>query len=216
VLGDLGRSKILNLINSKNKFERKSKRKLKLYLLIFFLVIILVLGSIIPIKLAIAFYQQPEPQAVLVLGGSKMRIRLATKFFKTHPELEIWISDYFKKLPINQEILERAGIVGAKVHYDICATDTVTNFTCTVDDFTQRNIRHVYVLTSDYHIARAQVIAFFVLGSRGIAFTPVSVASRDTHSESNLKNIRDSLRSILWILTGKSGASLNYKLKQID
>ena len=203
-------------IISKSKFGRKYKQKLKLYLLIFFLVIILVLGSIIPIKLAIAFHQQPEPQAVLVLGGSKMRIRLATKFFNSHPELEIWVSDYFKKLSINQEILEKAGIVGARVHYDTCATDTVTNFTCTVNDFAQKNIRHIYVLTSDYHIARAQAIAFFVLGSRGIAFTPVSVASRDIHSESNLKNMRDSLRAILWILTGKSGASLNYKLKQLE
>jgi uncharacterized SAM-binding protein YcdF (DUF218 family) len=204
---------LVNDILVKNK--QQYKKKLKLYLLIF-AVASLILGSIIPIRLAMAYHRQPEPQAVLILGGAKRRMKLATKFLKAHPDLQVWVSDYFTKLSINRELLAEAGIVDDRVHYDTCATDTVTNFTCTVGDFTDRNIRHIYVLTSDYHITRAKAIAFFVLGSRGIAFTPVTVASRDIHSESSLKNVRDSLRSILWILTGKSGASFNYKLGEID
>jgi hypothetical protein len=50
-----------------------------------------------------------------------------------------------------------------------------------------------------------QVIAFIVLGSQGIAFTPVSVASNQP-PEPDEVIIRDVLRSLLWLFTGRTGA----------
>jgi hypothetical protein len=54
---------------------------------------------------------------------------------------------------------------------------------------------------------RAKAIAFFVLGSQGITFTPVTVPSKEP-DESNLHILRDVGRSVVWILTDRTGASL--------
>jgi uncharacterized SAM-binding protein YcdF (DUF218 family) len=65
----------------------------------------------------------------------------------------------------------------------------------------------IYLITSDFHMARANAIAFFVLGSHGITFTSVSVTSN--HSpESWLVILRDTSRALFWIITGHNGASL--------
>jgi hypothetical protein len=58
---------------------------------------------------------------------------------------------------------------------------------------------------------RALAIATFVLGSQGIAFTPVSVPS-DQPAESWLRILRDSARALLWVVTGRTGASLKTEL----
>jgi hypothetical protein len=84
----------------------------------------------------------------------------------------------------------------------------VTNFTSLVKDFKQRKYHHLYLITSDFHMARAKAIATFVLGSQGIAFTPVSIPSRQP-PESWFHILRDSGRALLWIVTGRTGASLN-------
>jgi|GEM_PF-6498576 len=47
-----------------------------------------------------------------------------------------------------------------------------------------------------------------VLGSRGIVVTPLPLPSK-TAPESWVKVLRDFGRSILWIATGQTGASLN-------
>ena len=112
-----------------------------------------------------------------------------------------------------KNIFQKSGIPEQKVNYDLCATDTVTNFTCTVDDFVAEDIQHIYLITSDYHMARSKVIATFVLGRRGIVVTPIDVKSKGHPSESWLRIIRDGIRSIMWLATGRSGASLNPRLK---
>jgi hypothetical protein len=48
-----------------------------------------------------------------------------------------------------------------------------------------------------------------VLGSRGIAFTPISIPSDRFVPESPLRILRDTGRSILWLTTGRTGASFN-------
>ena len=54
---------------------------------------------------------------------------------------------------------------------------------------------------------RAKAIATVVLGSQGIAFTPVTVPSKGT-AESKLRILRDTSRALVWVITGRTGASL--------
>lgn len=169
--------------------------------------LILVLISIIPVRLAIATNIAPLPQAIVTLGGGSDREQFTAQFAQMYPSLEIWVSS---GTPTNnaREIFQAAGIPNTQVHLDRRAVDTVTNFTSLVKDFNKRNFHHLYLITSDFHMARAKAIATFVLGSQGIAFTPVSIPSNQP-PESWFHILRDSGRAILWIVTGRTGASLN-------
>ncbi|NHC38186.1 YdcF family protein [Scytonema millei] len=165
--------------------------------------VLFVLFGIIPLRLAIALSQTPLPQAVIALGGDPMRETFAVDFALRHPPLEIWISSpYLKTFDFSD-----SGSSGARIHVDRRAVDTVTNFTSLVADFKQRNFQHVYLITSDFHMARAKAIAFFVFGSQGIAVTPISVPSNQ-QAESWFHICRDVCRTWLWMITGRTGASL--------
>ena len=109
---------------------------------------------------------------------------------------------------MTREIFQEAGILDREFYLDRRATDTVTNFTTLVADFKKRKFKHIYLITSDFHMPRAKAIAFVVLGSQGITYTPVSVAS-NTPPESQLKIVRDLGRSFLWIFTKRTGSSWN-------
>jgi uncharacterized SAM-binding protein YcdF (DUF218 family) len=170
---------------------------------------ILMLLSIIPVQLAIAFYQAPLPQAIFTLGGGLDREEFTAQFAAWYPSLEIWVSSGAPPKTA-RKIFQAAGISNTRVHIDRPAVDTVTNFTSLVKDFKNRNFQYLYLITSDFHMSRAKAIATFVLGSRGIAFTPVSVPSHQS-PESWLDILRDSSRALLWIVTGKTGASLKPK-----
>ncbi|WP_017717483.1 YdcF family protein [Kamptonema formosum] len=173
---------------------------------------LIALTGCIPVRLAMTLHQVPVPQAILVLGGDVTRMMFAAKFWRSHPNLEIWVSDEPQNINYLKRLFQKAGIPERQIHYDICATDTVTNFTCTVQNFAQREIRHLYLITSDYHMARARAIATFVLGSRGIAVTPLSVPSQGQPPDSLLRIARDCVRSVLWIATGRTGARFNPRL----
>ena len=171
--------------------------------------LILVLISIIPVRLAIATKIAPLPQAILTLGGGPDREQFTAHFAQMYPSLEIWVSSGTP--PDNaREIFQAAGIPNTRVHIDRRAVDTVTNFTSLVKDFKKRNFHHLYLITSDFHMPRSLAIATFVLGSQGIAFTPVSIPS-DKPPESWLRILRDSGRALIWVVTGRTGASLNPK-----
>ena len=169
----------------------------------------MILISIIPSRIAITLYQVPEPQAIFVLGGDiYRRIPFAANFAQENPELALLVSDYPRVYEYSSKVFREAGIAQKRIDYDFCATDTVTNFTCTVEEFVEKNLRHLYLVTTDYHMRRAKAIACLVFGSRGIVVTPVAIPS-DSQPESWWRVLRDSLRSGLWIVTGKTGASLN-------
>lgn len=197
----------------KNTFKTK-KKQYRLIILYFILVsTVCVVISIIPIRLIIAQYQEPKPQGILVLGGNKTRFEFAAQFSHLHPNLNILVSDYFSNLEENRDIFQQAGISDKKIDYDFCPTDTVTNFTCSIDYFKQQNIQHIYLITSDYHMTRSRAIGTLVLGSQGIMITPVSVASQGYPPETKIRVIRDCIRSLIWILTGRTGASFNPDLE---
>jgi uncharacterized SAM-binding protein YcdF (DUF218 family) len=190
--------------------HRKSKRTRFVGLAI--AAFLFVLLSFIPIRLAIAFRQAPTPQAILTLGGGQLRESFTAQFAQKHPALEIWVSS--GTLPSKtREIFEVAGIPQEKLHIDCRAIDTVTNFTSLVADFQKRHFQHLYLITASYHMARAKAIAAFVFGSRGIVVIPIPIDHQRPDSshppESLLRTLRDSARAVLWIVTGRTGASLN-------
>jgi uncharacterized SAM-binding protein YcdF (DUF218 family) len=154
-------------------------------------------------------YKQVEglwhpPQAVLVLGGAAERERFAAEFAKQHPELPVWVSSGSNP-EYAEWIFTEAGIDPARIHLDYQAVDTVTNFTTLADYFKKHDIRSVYVITSDYHMRRAQVIGEIVFGTRGINVQPVTVPSEHSPEPMN-KVVRDAARSVLWVVTGTTGS----------
>jgi uncharacterized SAM-binding protein YcdF (DUF218 family) len=157
----------------------------------------------IPIRLAIAMQQAPAPQSILVLGGDPVRDKVAAQLAHYYPYLDIWVSS--SAFPDEtQKIFKAARISENRVHQDFRASDTVTNFTSLVPEFKARRIHHLYLVTSSFHMPRAKAIAILVLGSNGIAFTPVT-SPPDHPKESLLHITRDGFRSILWIFTGWTG-----------
>ncbi|WP_045054644.1 YdcF family protein [Aliterella atlantica] len=167
--------------------------------------LIVVILSCIPLRMAIAKQIAPAPQAILTLGGDIDREIFTARFAQMHPSLDIWISS-----GANLEATRRAfqQIAPTRVHIDRRAIDTVTNFTSLVADFKQHKFHHIYVVTADYHMRRAKAIATFVLGSQGIAFTPVAMPTNKP-VESRLHLLRDVCRALLWVLTRRTGASLH-------
>ena len=146
-----------------------------------------------------------RPQALLVLGGATEREVFAAKFALAHPELPIWVSSGSNP-EFAQWVFSEAGIESDRVHLDYRAVDTVTNFTTLVDELKAQGIESVYLITSDDHMRRAQIIGEIVLGSRGISFKPVAVPSGRT-PEPMEKALRDGARAILWLTTGYTGAN---------
>lgn len=172
--------------------------------------IALILGfGYIPARIAIAKQQAPAPELILVLGGSFQRERLAAQLAHMHPTLNIWVSSGTSQA---ESEFTAAQIPLSRVYLDNRASDTVTNFTSVVRDLNQRGIQHVYLVTSDYHLPRAQVIATIVFGSHGIATTPITIADEE-RVESPLRALRDGLRSLAWLCTGRTGASLRNQIR---
>lgn len=102
----------------------------------------------IPLKLTMVYINTPMPQAILTLGGSADREELAAQLAYQNPTLAVWVST--DEDPLDSiRIFSTAGIPFSRVHLDYQATDTVTNFTTTVHQFQQHNIKHIYLLTLD-------------------------------------------------------------------
>lgn len=175
---------------------------------------LLILLGTIPVKLAIASYQAPKPQAILILGGGEEREKFTAQFAQNHPSLNIWVSSGISCKKANK-IFGEAGISEERINLDYRAVDTVTNFTSLVKDFEKLNLKHLYIVTSEFHMPRAKAIATIVLGSHGITLTPVSVPSH-LPKESFIHISRDIFRSIFWIITGHTGASLNPNIPSRD
>ncbi len=189
--------------------RKRGRFSWQFYLFIGPIVLICSLIVIIPINIAIARIQYPQPQAILTLGGHPDREALAAKLASQNPQLIVWVSTGSDYKTANQ-IFRDAGIPPDRYFLDYRATDTVTNFTTLVEDFKQHHIKHLYLITSNYHIARAKAIATIILGSRGIAFTtiPIVDSTKPHHNESTGKILRDIGRSIIWIFSGYTGPSL--------
>ncbi len=144
------------------------------------------------------------PKAILVLGGATEREKFAAVLAESHPNLPVWVSSGSNP-EYTDWVFSSAGIDPHRVHLDRRAVDTVTNFTTLADTFKAQGIDTVYLITSDYHMPRARVIGEIVFASRGISIKPMPVPSSQT--ESFGKTLRDGARSILWVMTGRTGSS---------
>ena len=190
------------------KWQKTLKRS-RIYFAIFIVVLILWLPVTIPLKLAIARYQSPEPQAIFTLGGGKKREIFTAQFAKSYLSLPIWVSTGQPRLKANR-IFQKAGISLSRINLDYRAIDTVTNFTSLVKDFKQQNYQHIYLITSDFHMSRAKTIGFIVLGSHSIAYSPVTIPTT-RKPEPKSKVIRDAARAVIWLITGKTGSRFKAK-----
>ncbi|MER3494713.1 MAG: hypothetical protein C4323_22225 [Mastigocladus sp. ERB_26_2] len=162
--------------------------------------------SLIPVRLAIAYHQAPQPQAFFCLGGGIEREELTAELARWYPSLEIWLSSDSSSEEI-RKTFQAAGVSLTRVHIDRRAVDTVTNLTSLVNDFKQHHIQHLFLITSSFHMPRAKAIATIILGSQGIAFTPVSVPTINS-PESQFRIWRDCVRALIWVFTGYTGAEL--------
>jgi uncharacterized SAM-binding protein YcdF (DUF218 family) len=140
-----------------------------------------------------------EPQAIFVLGGAPSRERFAAKFALRHPNLPVFVSSGSPE-EYAEYVFDQAGVSRDRIHLDYRAVDTVTNFTVMVKEFENRNIKNIYLLTSDSHMPRAEVIAKIVFGSRGIQIHPIVIPS-EFPSEPPVKSLRDGLRAVIWLVT---------------
>lgn len=165
-----------------------------------------VVVGLIPLKTAVTHYQVPHPQAILVLGGNPAREVFTAHFIQSRPNLPVWLSSGMEEGKA-RTLFESVNGTSQQITIDRQAVDTVTNFTTLVDQFKQRGLRHVFLITSDYHMTRARTIASLVLGSKGIVHTAIAVPS-SRPSEPRSKTIRDFCRSLIWVFTGWSGESL--------
>lgn len=183
------------------------RRKRYFYCLLLILGALICFSSILPIRIAITHLLAPEPQAIFMLGGGWGRERVTALFAQSHPELEVWLSGGVQRERI-EAIFTEAGVTMERVHLDYRALDTVTNFTTMVDVFKEAKINHVYLLTSEFHMARSRTIATIVFGFHGIIITPIPIPDQQK-SEPWLKIPRDAFRAIVWVITGHSGSSLH-------
>jgi uncharacterized SAM-binding protein YcdF (DUF218 family) len=148
-----------------------------------------------------------QPQAIFVLGGEEEREIFAAQFAASHPNLPVWISSgappgYAKR------VFAKAKTDPRNLHLDYQASDTLTNFTTTIDLFKSRGINSVYLVTSDDHIRRARTIGEIVFGSNGIKVKPVTFTS-NKEPEPLQKTFRDGVRALVWLTTGYSGSPGN-------
>jgi uncharacterized SAM-binding protein YcdF (DUF218 family) len=150
--------------------------------------------------------QLQPPEAIFVLGGAPEREVYAASLARREPNLDIWVSSGSNPEYANW-VFSKAGIDLDRVHLDYRAVDTVTNFTTLVDDLQQRGIDSIYLVTSDFHMLRASIVAEIVLGSRGIAVRTISVPTTDV-KEPAFKVVRDGARAMVWLFTGRTGAGL--------
>lgn len=190
-----------------------SRKMVGLTLAAFLIGISLLLFGSIFVKLRLAARRAPLPEAILVLGGGTDREKAAAQIAAAYPAIEVWVSTGDGRPGVVYTIFEEVGVQKSRVHLDFRATDTVTNFTTLVADFQQRDIQHLYLITSDFHMPRATVIAILVLGHSGITFTPIPTSTA-MPQESWLRIARDGGRSLLWIATGKTGARLGRRLQK--
>ena len=152
-----------------------------------------------------------KPQAIFVLGGSPDREQFAARLAQDYPDLPIWVSSGSNK-EYSEWVFEQAGINPDRVHLDYRAVDTLTNFTTLMDDLRAEGITSLYLVTSDYHMRRAQWISEVVGGSRGIVFKSVPIPT-DQPEEPIVKSIRDSARAVVWTFTGYTGTKEEKRVK---
>ncbi|WP_072622031.1 YdcF family protein [Spirulina major] len=180
-------------------FKRKLPRPLR-WIVVTSAIAVLTFNLHLLAQLHRAHQASPQPEAILVLGGDFEREYVAAYFAQEHPGLDLWISSGMPEAK-SRAYFAQVGVDPQRLNYDRRAVDTVTNFTTMGPVFHAQNIRHLYLITSDFHLGRARFLAYLIFGHYGITVTPIAVPTQ-TPNESWWEIVRDGGRGVLWILTG--------------
>lgn len=156
--------------------------------------------STVGVHLLWAWYQNPNPMAIVVLGGDFEREYFAADFAQGHPQLPVVISSGMPE-DKSRQFFAQVGIGRDRLIYDHQAVDTLTNFTTLLHPLQATHIRHVYVITSDFHQARSRLLAYLIWGSHGIAYQFVTIPTQ-TPPEPGWLLLGDLLRAVVWGATG--------------
>jgi uncharacterized SAM-binding protein YcdF (DUF218 family) len=141
----------------------------------------------------------PKPQAIFVLGGDRERETFAVEFARLDTDLDVWVSSGQNDANRLMDIPWLRG----RVHIDWKALDTVTNFSTMVAQLKSVGVTSVYLVTSDYHMRRANAVASVMLGMSGIKHTCVVVPPAQARPpEPFVKVVRDVVRAFIWVVTG--------------
>jgi uncharacterized SAM-binding protein YcdF (DUF218 family) len=142
----------------------------------------------------------------LVLGGSIRREmfmaeQAAKQGITNHP---ILISAGSQD-PCIRLLFEQAQASLDNVWLEDCAESTFGNFFFSLPWLKKQGVRHVALVSSGTHLARALWMGRIILGSHGIWVTPIDVpeVGRPGNEETRLKSVLDITRSLLWAVASQ-------------
>ena len=166
------------------------------------------LARLARVLLRVAVSGRTAPQCVLVLGGCKRRELAAARMYSTLPSARMLL------LSSGEAELEemQAAAAPAAAHsviVDRSAVDTVTNFTTVARALAAAGVTSVACATAREHLPRALAVGTLALGAEGLEATALPVDSAEALREGWARTLRDVARTLLWLVSGVHGASLN-------
>ena len=157
--------------------------------------IILIISTSLGIR--VWLHAQMPLDGVLVLGGSIRR----EMYIAETPTLPrpIVISGGSPSYCI-QQLFQRHQTNPAQIWLEPCANSTFANFQFAAPLLEQLKVKHLLLITSGSHMARASKLGRIMLGFRGIAIQDYSVSEQGipANQESGLKTILDLSRGLAW------------------
>ncbi len=141
---------------------------------------------------------------VLVLGGSIRREIYAAQLAQQFPERPILISAGSAE-PCIWLIFRRSHAPMEQVWIEPCAQSTLGNYRFSTATLNAWGVRHLQLVTSGSHTARAVGLGRIILGGQGIWVSPVQVAEtgRPGNRESWIKTGLDWLRGFGWMVVSQ-------------
>ena len=139
---------------------------------------------------------------ILHLGGNINRSYKAAEVATNFPLARIVIST---EGPINQalDIYKEKGITKDRIDLDFNAWDTVTNFTETKAKINLANPKKLYVVTDEFHMRRAMIIAKICYFDSALELVPCSSTyNAPDRKEANSMIRYDAVRTGIWKATG--------------
>ena len=138
---------------------------------------------------------------IIHLGGDPTRVYETIQTARDNPSALIIVSSEGNPVWVDQQ-LQAAGISRDRYVFDFNAWDTVTNFTETKRWVMQQRPQKLFVVTNQFHIPRAETIAYCVFWKEGVKVVSCPVADRAPHSESWQLVLGDVVRALVWRLSG--------------
>ncbi|WP_008310775.1 YdcF family protein [Leptolyngbya sp. PCC 6406] len=145
--------------------------------------------------------QRPNPDAILMLGGSIRREMYLAEQVAQGLSQPILISRGSPD-PCIRRLFEQAAAPLNQVWLETCAFSTFDNFRYSLPTLQSWGVRRVRVVTSGTHVIRARWLGRIMLGGHGIWVEMVSVPEQGVpgNQERPLKTALDLLRGLGWVV----------------